>query len=244
MYQTWKCTRRALVAGAAVFFLLTGFAVFTFWRGPTTFSGGDVAAEKPVIVIDAGHGGVDPGAVGDNGALEKDINLAVALCLRDILRINGYEVIMTREEDISIHDPGITKISAIKTSDLKNRLQLLDSCPDALAVSIHQNSFPQSQYHGAQMFYGPNHPDSLPLANAIQTAFRALQPDNERAVKRATSDVYIIYNARLPIVLVECGFVSNPEECRNLCDTQYQQKIAFSIFAGISAFRSDGTQEE
>lgn len=244
MYHTWKSTRATLAAGGVVLLLLTGFAVFTFWHGPTIFSGGDIPAEKPVIVIDAGHGGVDPGAVGDNGALEKDINLAVALCLRDILRINGYEVVMTREEDISIHDPGITKISAMKTSDLKNRLKLLDSFPDALAVSIHQNSFPQSQYHGAQMFYGPNHPDSLSLANAIQTAFRSLQPDNERAVKRATSDVYIIYNAQLPIVLVECGFVSNPEECRNLCDAQYQQKIAFSIFTGISLFRAGGTQEE
>ena len=207
-------------------------------RGAVTAGSGTVQAGSTVI-IDAGHGGVDPGAIGVNGVDEKEINLQIALCLRDILTANGYEVVMIRDEDVSIHDPKYTKISQIKTSDLKKRLKIIEKYPDAIAVSIHQNHFEQERYHGAQMFYGRVNPESKALAQSIQDAFRRnLQPDNERQIKQSTRDVYIVNNAKNPIVLVECGFLSNWEECAKLCDEEYQRQAAFTIFCGISAYRS------
>jgi len=187
------------------------------------------------VVIDAGHGGGDPGAIGVNGANEKDINLKISIYLRDILIANGYEVIMTRETDISIHDEKHTKTSKIKTSDLKNRLKLIESHPDAIAVLIHQNEFTSKKSCGAQMFYGRKNEESIALAQSIQDAFvKNIQPDNNREIKKSTKDVYIINNAKNPIVLVECGFISNPNEADLLVDEEYQKKVAFTIFCGIA----------
>ncbi len=202
-------------------------------------AGGPASDGKPVIIIDAGHGGIDPGAIGVNKSEEKNINLEIALCLRDILSANGWEVIMTRAEDISINDPKYTKVSQVKTSDLKNRLKIFEEHPEAVAISIHQNHFTQEKYNGAQMFYGRKNPESQPLAESIQAAFREnLQPDNSRVVKRSTKDVYIIYNATIPTVLVECGFLSNWSDCTQLCDEEYRQKVAFTIFSGIVNYRN------
>lgn len=235
-------------------FLLTAITVLTagvVLSASLAIRGAILAAHNPsiqpgnTIIIDAGHGGVDPGAIGVNGVDEKEINLQIALCLRDILTANGYEVVMIRDEDVSIHDPKYTKISQIKTSDLKKRLKIIEKYPDALAVSIHQNHFQKEQYHGAQMFYGRVNPESKALAQSIQNAFRQnLQPDNERQIKKSTSDVYIVNNAKNPIVLVECGFLSNWEECEKLCDEEYQRQAAFTIFCGISAYRQGDIAQE
>lgn len=247
MYHTWKYRRRWVVACAAVLLAaVTGIAGFCLRQTAVSSGSGAVSENgKPVIILDAGHGGVDPGAIGVNQAEEKEINLAIALALRDILRVNGYEVVMIREEDVSVADPGITRISALKSSDLKNRLQTIHSYPGAIALSIHQNFFTESQYSGAQMFYGRQNPESETLAEVLQAAFRELlQPGNERMVKRSTSDVYIVHNAENPIVLVECGFLSNPAECEALCDTAYQQKVAFTIFRGLCDYAAAGGDTE
>lgn len=186
------------------------------------------------VVIDPGHGGFDPGAIGVNKVLEKDINLAISLALRDILIANGYEVIMTRETDTAIHDKKNASLRSSKTSDLKNRLKIIESHPKAIAVSIHQNEFKSEKSHGAQMFYGRKNEASKVLAESIQKAFVTnLQPDNKRVVKRSTADVYIVHNAETPIVLVECGFISNWEEAKLLSEEEYQQKVAFTIYCGI-----------
>jgi len=236
MYKTIRTGQVQLLALAAA--LLAG--LFAAAAGQYIPAGGDLKGERPVIVLDAGHGGVDPGAIGTNGALEKDINLSIALCLRDILEANGFTVVMIREEDVSVNDARYKKISQIKTSDLKNRLKTIEDYPDAIAVSIHQNHFSQEKSSGAQMFYGRKNPESEPLAQAIQASFRErLQPDNSRAVKQSTSDVYILHNASIPIVLVECGFLSNREECALLCDEEYQRQAAFAIFCGIAEYREE-----
>lgn len=204
--------------------------------GAVSFALSGTARQETLIILDPGHGGVDPGAVGNN-VIEKDINLSIALTLRDILQLNGYSVIMTRETDISINNKELKKISQIKSSDLKNRLKLIDEHEGAITIMIHQNKFEQAKYSGAQMFYGQKNEESRMLAQVLQSEFKArLQPDNERQIKPSTSAVYILHNSKNPIVLAECGFVSNPDEAQLLLQEEYRQKIAFTIFCGIEEY--------
>ena len=185
------------------------------------------------IVIDAGHGGADGGAIGIGGVIEKNINLQIALKLRDILQINGYHVVMIRETDTSVHDSG-KSIAQQKKSDMRHRLKTMNETPNSLTVSIHQNYFEQQQYSGAQMFYGRRNADSRLLADCIQKRFvNHLQGDNKREIKQAGRDLYLMYYAERPIVLVECGFLSNPIEAALLSDDAYQSKVAFTVFSGI-----------
>ena len=186
------------------------------------------------IIIDPGHGGIDGGAVGIDGVIEKDINLAISLKLRNLLRLAGYEVIMTRETDTSIHDEGVNGVLKQKKSDMKNRLKIIKKHPEAIVLSIHQNKFEIEKYHGAQMFYGTNHPFSREIAESLQNEFAsALQKDNKREIKKGTKDLFLLYKSENPIVLVECGFISNYEECKNLVSEDYQNKVAFVIYSGL-----------
>lgn len=189
------------------------------------------------VVIDAGHGGLDPGAVGKNGCLEKDINLNIALALKDMLTLNGYRVVMTRETDISLHDEKLKKVSRIKASDLNNRLKIFEKNKSSITVMIHQNHFSREQYNGAQMFYGKKNNKSSLLATSLRDSFKEnLQPDNDREIKPSTSAVYILHNAKNPIVLAECGFISNHAEAELLSDEEYQKKVAFTLFCGIEKY--------
>lgn len=194
----------------------------------------DVGAPKPTIIIDAGHGGIDGGAVGVGGEVEKEINLAISLTLRDIFLVNGYQVVMTRETDISIHDEGAKSVKQQKTSDLHNRLALVESYPNAVFLSVHQNKFGDRSSKGTQVFYSPNNPQSENLAKAIQThVVELLQPENKRENKKAGKNLYLMYNAKCPAVLVECGFLSNPEEVKKLSQTEYQNQMALTIFYSV-----------
>lgn len=230
-----KTKRYRSMIGAAILFIAIGLIVSAGYTiNNTIIVSNTKMSDITQVVIDAGHGGVDPGAIGINGVKEKDINLAISLYLKDILIANGYDVIMTRETDIAIHDPQNKSISKIKTSDLKNRLRIIDNQPNAIAVSIHQNKFPQQSSRGAQMFYGRKNEQSKQLAEALQNSFSDnLQHNNKREVKQSTSSVYIIHNAKIPITLVECGFVSNYEDAKLLSSEEYQQQVAFTIFCGI-----------
>ena len=195
--------------------------------------------ETQSVILDPGHGGEDGGAVGADGVIEKDINLSIALRLRDLLVLQGYTVYMTRESDEMTCDEGLEGISARKKSDMHNRLALMDAHPEAVVLSIHQNLFEQAKYSGAQMFYGKNHPQSEQLAQVLQDSFRSqLQPENERQIKAGGQDLYLLWEAENPIVLVECGFLSNPEECRNLCSDDYQKKVALTILNGLMAWQN------
>ncbi len=189
------------------------------------------------IIIDAGHGGVDPGATGVGGETEKDINLSIALKLDYLFTLCGYDTIMMRNEDISIHDEDAITIQQQKTSDLKNRLEIANSNPNSLTVSVHQNTYQQSEHTGAQMFYGKNNPLSENLAIKLQESFvEILQPDNTREIKEATKSVYLINNSDTPTVLAECGFLSNAEEAAMLTSESYQTHVAFTLFHGIIEF--------
>lgn len=191
------------------------------------------ASATPTVIIDAGHGGEDGGAEVD-GVLEKDINLKIARKTADILRLSGYQVKEVRTEDISVYSDDADTLREKKVSDLKNRVELFNEQENRIVVSIHQNKFENGKYHGTQMFYSTNHPDSEKLARAIQTSVvMLLQKDNTRELKPAGSDIYILDNTQVPAVIAECGFLSNPEERQKLMDDTYQQEIAYAIAMGV-----------
>lgn len=189
------------------------------------------------IVLDPGHGGEDGGAVGSNGTVEKNINLQVALRVQALLEQNGCSVFMTRNEDVSIHDKGEEKNSNRKISDLDNRKKMPGEYQADAFVSIHMNLYPQQQYHGAQVFYAEKPEQSMRLAQSIQDELREKADNtNQREIKAANGNIYVLDKSKVPSVVVECGFLSNPEEERKLQEDAYQQKLAFAIYSGIIKF--------
>jgi N-acetylmuramoyl-L-alanine amidase len=191
----------------------------------------------PVIVVDAGHGGIDGGASGADGTVEKDINLSIAKKLETILTSCGFQVIMTRREDDLISDPSLNTIRQRKQQDIFKRLKIAENNPKNVLVSIHQNHYSQSRYKGTQVFYSKNHPDSQLLADALQQQIVALlQPDNTRKVKVVGSEIYLLNNCKNPSVMVECGFLSNPKDLSLLTNENYQSQMAFAIAVGLLKF--------
>lgn len=186
------------------------------------------------VVIDAGHGGEDGGAVSQTGIAEKDINLAIAQKLQCMLEANGICVVMTRTTDTLLYDRTVEYQGRKKALDLAARRKIGEETENSIFVSIHLNAYPQSQYKGLQVWYSPNNEHSRALAESIQSTVKeCLQPENTRAVKQATSSIYLLHHLRSPAVLVECGFLSNPEEARLLASDTYQNELAFLIFTAI-----------
>ncbi len=192
---------------------------------------------KKVIVLDAGHGGIDGGCVSVNGVAEKGINLSIVQTLRDCFDILGFDVVCTREDDRSIHDSGVEGIGKQKLSDMKNRLDIINRYDDALVLSVHQNQFVDERYSGAQMFYAKDSDDSRRLAECMKKQIVSLlQPNNERETKPVGKEIYLIHNAKSPSVLVECGFLSNHDEAKLLESADYQKKVAFTILTGAQEY--------
>lgn len=196
-------------------------------------------ANGRVVIIDAGHGTPDSGAVGISGSLEKDINLEVALKLQKLLEQGGAHVLLTRADDNAVTQDLEQKIREIKRSDLNNRRNFKnDSGCDAF-VSIHMNKFPQSQYSGAQVFYADKPESSRLLGEHIQHRLKEnLDPENNRVAKKADGNIYILKNSSVPSVIVECGFLSNPAEEAKLLDANYQDRVAFAVYYGIMDYIS------
>ncbi len=201
--------------------------------------------ERHTVIIDAGHGGFDGGAVAYDGTVEKDINLNISLTLAKLLKQNGFCVIMTRTADVSTEDTESQEIASKKRSDLKNRLELMNDYPNGIFVSIHLNKFTTSAAFGSQVFYSDNE-NAKALGEYIQRSVVGLiQHDNVRVNKKATSSTYLLYKATIPAVLVECGFLSNKAELEKLKDINYQNKMAFSIYCGIlEYFKENGNGSE
>lgn len=222
---------------AAASLLLCGCTGFGELPADSTQAAAEIRnVPKPVVVIDAGHGGMDGGGVSVNGVPEKGINLDIALGLGDLLRLMGYEVKLTRTEDKSIHDEGTEGLHEQKLSDMKNRLELFNT-PDAVCISIHQNRFTDPKYHGAQMFYYKGEPEAGRLAENLRARIRAfLQPDNEREVKAMDDELYLLKNCVNPAVMAECGFLSNPEEAGLLEHEPYRREMSFTLMCGINDF--------
>lgn len=194
------------------------------------------AMSEMTILIDAGHGGFDGGATA-NGISEKDINLSVAKKLRERIEGGGGRAVMTREEDVSTADEERTDGSSAKKSDLKRRREMIKESGANMFISIHMNKFPQEQYWGAQVFYSKTPEESRRLGEAIQAALpRVLIDGNTRVAKAADSGIYILKNTEIPAAIVECGFISNPEEAERLKTEEYQSKLADAIYEGICDF--------
>ena len=188
----------------------------------------------PVIIIDAGHGGEDGGAVGIDGTAEKDLNLSISLKLNEILSAMGYQTRMVRTTDTSIHNADADSVRERKVSDIHNRAAIMNEYENCIYVSIHQNKYSGSSIWGAQTFYSPNNEESKELAQLIQASIaNNVQPDNKRVIKQSGTNIYVLYNATKPAVMVECGFVSNANELEQLKDEEYQNKMAFAISNGI-----------
>ena len=187
----------------------------------------------PVVVIDAGHGGEDGGAVSDNGVLVKDINLEIANDTADLLHLLGFDVTTTRTTDTALATDGDT-VRLRKVSDMKKRLEIYNSSDENIVISIHQNKFTENKYYGTQIFYSPNTSESSLLAESIKYSVKGLlQPENERECKQADGSIYLLKNSTVPAVIVECGFISNYEECEKLLDKTYQKQMSFSIISGF-----------
>ena len=185
------------------------------------------------IVIDAGHGGLDPGKVGVNNALEKDINLSIALILKELLSTEGFHIVLTRDSD-AIMAPLDSK--SPKRDDLIARTNLIEQTNPIFTISIHQNSFPDASVSGPQVFYYTNSNEGKLLADTIQASLnKQLTPKKER-VSQFNDAYFLLKNTPTPIVIVECGFLSNAEEADLLIQDSYQQKIAHAIYDGLLTY--------
>ena len=183
------------------------------------------------LILDAGHGGEDGGAVSLSGVPESQINLAIVLKMDDLFGLYGVAPVLLREKDVSLYDDGAVTLREKKVSDLKNRAEAIEAVDHAVLFSIHQNTFSDRQYHGAQAFYAPTE-GSRQLAASIQNAIRmTLQPDNSRQEKKIPDSVYLLNHISCPAVLIECGFLTNPGEEAQLLDSSYQRKLAAVLVA-------------
>jgi len=188
---------------------------------------------KPVIVVDAGHGGEDSGAIGEGSVLEKNLNLEISFLIGEELKSRGYEVVYTRTEDKLLYKPEEDIKGIRKISDLKNRCAIANEYENFIFLSIHMNSFGAEKYSGLQVYYAPDDDYSYRLASGIQKSVKdTLQPSNRRVVKSG-KDIYVLENVNGPAVLIECGFLTNAEECKKLCEKEYQKQLSFSIVCGI-----------
>lgn len=211
-----------------VLFLLMGAIVASYKLSEWT---ADVVKDKvraidrehPVIVLDPGHGGEDPGKVGINDVLEKDINLQISMKIRDLLEEVGITVVMTREDD---------KVPSRKKADLEERIQLINQTNPTLALCIHQNSYTSPDIFGAQVFYHTKTEEAVEVATLVQETLRTIDPNNKREIKE-NDTYYMLKFSEAPTIIVECGFLTNPTEAQKLTTEEYQDEVAFAICEGI-----------
>lgn len=218
--------------------LLALFAIFAaiLWQGSAVNASKNLELTQDrsfVMIIDPGHGGFDPGAVASDGTAESQVNLKIGLQMEEIARLLGVETDMTRREDVSTESDSSAAVRQRKNSDLKNRVEHVNGISGGVLVSLHQNSLPQvPSVHGAQVFYSETE-GSRELAEAVQESLNAVVNDRAKEAKAAGSGVYLLKNAKIPAVLVECGFLSNNEETALLNTQAHQNRLALTILASV-----------
>ena len=218
-----------LLVLAVMLFLAEGASVTTVSRNAER----EVEKERVCIVLDAGHGGFDPGKVGVSGQKEAQINLSIALKVRDYLEANDIKVVMTRETAEGLYDENSENK---KVQDMKRRIEIMEETNPLACVSIHQNSYSQEYVNGAQVFYYETSPQGKQLAGLLQESLRSrLNPDNHRAIK-SNDSYYLLKKSAVPTVIVECGFLSNYKEAELLSEEEYQDKVAWAIHMGIMQY--------
>ena len=222
---------KALIRVTAVLLIMTSVYYLAYQKAEQSSSEGVVTEKKKItIVIDAGHGGTDPGKVGINGALEKDINLKIAKKVQQFLEMEDVEVVLTRDSDAGLYDENA---SNKKVQDMKRRVEIIEGANPSLTVSIHQNSYHEEYVHGAQTFYYQGSEQSKALAEKIQQVLLNEVDKNNTRVAKANDSYYLLKKTSVPIVIVECGFLSNSEEAQKLSSDYYQEKLAWAIHLGI-----------
>lgn len=193
-----------------------------------------MSPQENVIIVDAGHGGIDGGTQSLSGINEKDINLAISKKVGCLLSMMGYDVIYTRDSDNIDYPNEYKTVRDKKVWDIHRRMDVMKEYPNCIFLSIHQNYFTQSKYSGAQVFYSHRNEQSKEIAEYLQsTIVKNLQNDNTRQIKQSGTEIYLLYNATSPAVMVECGFLSNPAEALLLNDDNYQSRMALSIVEGL-----------
>lgn len=207
-------------------------AAFLLATGGAKQAALEVRGTGETVVIDAGHGGDDPGKVGIGGALEKDINLAISRKLQKCLEKEGVRAVMTREDEKGLYT---AEAANKKQDDMKNRCAKIDGANPAFTVSIHQNSYTEESVHGPQVFYYTHSAEAQELAGYIQEAMNAELTDRPRETK-ANDTYYLLKKTKSPTVIVECGFLSNREEAARLVTEEYQQKVAEAVCRGIMGY--------
>ncbi len=218
--------------------LFLSVAIFSLDGGANSITETSNNNGSAIVVLDAGHGGEDPGVVSDySGLAEKDLNLRIAQLVKALLEQDGYTVIMTRTEDVLQYSAGTKDITEKRRQDLTTRRKVIDGSDADIAVSIHMNGFKDTQYKGAQSFFPPSSVDSERLAKSIQNAMVTnLDPDNKRVALVKKERIVIFKNLKVPTALVECGFLSNSEEEAKLKTLDYQEQLAMAIKLGIDGF--------
>ncbi|MCL2052650.1 MAG: N-acetylmuramoyl-L-alanine amidase [Lachnospiraceae bacterium] len=220
-----------LLALSARYFFINKDAIFVFSNQLLGKKEAESFAFR--VVIDAGHGGHDPGKIAASGAYEKDINLKIAKKLKLFLEAQDVYVVMIRETDEGLYSPGADNK---KVEDMKNRLVLIESADADIAVSIHQNSYHQESIHGAQVFYYANSKAGKKLSEIIQARLIAgVDPENKREAK-GNDSYYLLKKTTIPLAIIECGFLSNAKEAEKLNDEYYQEKLAWAIHLGIMQY--------
>lgn len=203
-------------------------------------SSSKITVRKNTVVIDAGHGGGDPGKVGVGDVIEKEINLQIAKKVEQLMKKKKIKVIMTREEDAMLSGEGNT---GTKAEDMKERVKIINGEAPQLAVSIHQNSYQDAVVHGAQVFYYSGSSEGDEAAKIMQNALLVVDGDNTRQAK-GNNTYYLLKRTEVPTIIVECGFLSNSEDAANLCDDGYQDKVAEAISSGILKIIHKGDTQE
>ena len=213
--------------------IFCGGTVIDRWGDELYIGATSPNVKEKIVVIDAGHGGEDCGAIGKNGVYEKDLNLQIAKLIGEELSERGATVVFTRTEDKLLYKPEEDIKGIRKISDLKNRCEIANRFDGALFISIHMNSFGEEKYSGLQVYASDNNILSRRIAESIQNMVKStLQPTNNRKVKGGKG-IYVLENINNPAVLVECGFLTNAEECNKLSEKEYQKQLSFAIVCGI-----------
>lgn len=232
MQSTWRRTIIFFVIVAILF----SAALFLLRQVEQNSSSPALADSKEVlhILLDPGHGGEDGGAVGYSGSIEKNLNLAISLQLRELLTFIGFEVEMTRDTDTARGDTSLGTIRERKVSDMYERLELYNSNTQALVISVHMNNYGDKSVRGVQVFYSQNTAESQALGQSVQSAVATqLHPENKFVLKPAEKNLFLLFHSKTPAILIECGFVSNPDEEALLKSSDYQRQMAFAILSGV-----------
>ena len=216
--------------------------VTQIFRDELYFESADAIPYNKMIILDAGHGGEDPGAIGVNGVYEKDLNLELVLEIGKILEEQGYIVVYTRIEDKLLYNEDQNIKGIRKISDLKNRCEAANKYPNSIFISIHMNSFGDGKYSGLQVYYSPGDEASRLLADKIQSSVKnKVQNENNRTIKQSDG-MYLLENTEPTAVLIECGFLTHKAECEKLSKKEYQKELSFAIVCGIIEYIEEKTK--